>query len=163
MRLLANDENKKGSLGYILHRISKRFIRWSVNKLAESMLKDVIKYKKDKGWINPEVELTYNLMTEMCMKQEGTAWVTEDDYNRRLWYNFRDVVCTIMDEDSYYLVKYFWFLELLFAHEKEFRIGFHKKRIYWDYERYKKEIQKELKNVREKKYGRPDTAGNNRV
>lgn len=135
IKLLAWDAQKKGSLGWILHRCAKMFIRFAIDKLANKIMKDVIAYKKANGWHNPEVKIMYEDLTEVIRAcKHGEEEVRTNTGNYKAYSDIRDILCTILDEDSYYLLRFFYFLDLTFEHENRYRIAHHKQRVYWRWE-----------------------------
>lgn len=135
-RLLAADESKPGTLGWLFHKTSKWFIRAAVDKL-HSHMKPVIDYQEKVGFINPEIQVLYDDLTEICKRHEGIAWTKEGDINRKLFYQMRDILCTTLDQDTYYFLRFLYFMELSFKHKKKYRIHCHKSRAYWNYEQFK--------------------------
>lgn len=154
MRLLAADADKKGSLGYILHKPVKIFIRWAVNKLAEKKMNNIIEYKKREGWVNPEIEQLYSDFMAVCARYEGRAWQTEDDYNRRFFHNLFNCVCVMLDEDTYYLLMFLWLLAQIQSNIDKYRLPDHKKAIYWEWEQHKSKVKQwineDIRRLKEK-------------
>lgn len=135
IKLLAWDADKKGTLGFLLHRCGKKFLRFAIDKLANNIMKDVIEYKKAKGWHNQEVKILYDDLTEVIRAcRHGEDEVKNNTGNYKVYCDVRDIFCTIMDEDSYYLLRFFYFLDLTFEHENRYRMAHHKARVYWRWE-----------------------------
>lgn len=135
IKLLAWDADKKGTLGFMLHRCGKKFLRWAIKQLTHRIMKDVIEYKKKNGWINQEVKILYDDLTEVIRSGRYEEHeIKNNEGNYRMYSDVRDLLCVLLDEDSYYLLRFFYFLDLTFEHENRYRLAHHKARVYWHWE-----------------------------
>jgi len=137
----------KGSVKWwILHGAVKTVAPAALGHLA-AMTKPIIDDKQKNGWINPEVEIVYEIFTELMARDEPIR-KEGDDYLRNLFTYFRDVVCVFADEDSHYLLRMFYLIELLHERYPDFRIEWHKNKAYWDWEQLyaglRREREKEI-------------------
>lgn len=121
MKLLAADADKKGSLGWLLHKVNKIIFRKAVDMVFDSM-KPVIDYKKREGWINGEMSVfmrAWSTITELDRKKRSHDtgfkghWSGYTDSNIEMFEKFGWVVMTLLDEDSYYLIRGNMFMELI--------------------------------------------------
>ena len=126
----------KGSVGWkITHHLSKPILLNSVGYLS-AMLEDVIREKKEKGWVNPEIGILYSNFTEMIEKDYPIMEVEDGKYDhiRRFYCGVRDILCAILDEDSHYFLRFLYMLEILHRDYDLYRIEMHKEKVYWDWE-----------------------------
>lgn len=148
-----------------MHGKFKNWVREFVNKYAESREMQEILARKlgSPGWINPEIKVLWDLWEELIEKEKivwqntGSGNVDKDkpeiNRNERFWKNLRVLVCITLDEDSYYVVRFFYFLELLFANQDKFNIEYHKKRAYWNLEEFKLKLKAEAERKRLEREG----------
>lgn len=145
LNLLAKDgtayNERQGLLGRLLHDITKWAIRRSVHGIAKK-LKPVTDYKMKTGWINPEVGLLYDDLTWLIRMDEnggkdhiGGFTGGENDANRRFFTDLRDIVTTILDEDTHYNIR-FWVLQHR-IHENRwneaYNIAFNRSNAFFNY------------------------------
>lgn len=142
--LLAADAEKKFSKGWLLHKVGKQFIRFAVNFLAEHILASVIRYKKETGWLNPEIQIFYEDISRIIEIEEA-RWTwggkkPKGEYNadRRLWTNIRDVLCILLDEDSFYFLRFIYLLSFTFEHAELYDKAMSFSRIYWDRDKFRR-------------------------
>lgn len=125
----------KGLKWKVVHHLSKPILLNSMGYLS-AMLEDIIKEKKKNGWVNPEIELLYNNMTEVLEKDYPIEEKEDGKYDhiRRFYSSTRDVLCTILDEDSHYLLRFFYFIEILNRDYDKYNIEMHRNKVYWNWE-----------------------------
>ena len=114
IKLLAYDGKKDnqrfGKLGILLHDTTKWMIRTAITAIYRKM-KPVIDYKLKEGWINPYVGQLYKDWTWTIQLDERKSntkiggFKGSDDKNRTMFHNMRDIVCTLLDEDTHYGIR----------------------------------------------------------
>jgi hypothetical protein len=81
------------------------------------------------------MKILYDDLTEVISKcRYGPDEIKNNDGNYKFFSDVRDIFCTLMDEDSYYLLRFYYWLDLTFEHENRYRIAHHKMRPYWNWE-----------------------------
>src|SRR3990167_809127 len=136
-KLLSKEKDKEQWT--FLHKIAKRIIRKTVSFVAKQLAK-TIERKQREGWIYPEVALLYLNFNELISK-DAWKWYGHKDWDEDLWLNARDILCVLLDEDSYYTLRFFYLLEILNRDYDKYNISMHKNRAYWNWD----EIFKGLK------------------
>lgn len=142
-----------------MHGQAKNWIRELVNMIGESKQMQEILARKlgDPGWINPEIQFIYEEVFGQIIEKEKILWTakndkTEDgkeiDRNERFWKNLRNVVCVFLDEDSYYVLRAFYAIDIILMNPEKFNIENHKRKAYWDWEAYRAQL---LEWARERK------------
>ena len=115
-------------VGIWIHDVSKQFIRKTVGYLGKRYT-PIVKEKLEKGFSNPEIKLLYDNWTEIIEIEDYAD--KPEDANFKLFTQMRDIVCTILDEDSFYLLRFFYLMELFHRDYEKYNIEMHKMRAYW--------------------------------
>jgi len=142
IRLLAWEREKIFSRGWFLHFVFKQGVRLALNFAAEHALRSVLDAKEKNGYANPEVTVYREMLDEMYRRNE-VCWIdspNQKNQDRRLWKNSIRLVCLMLDEDSYYLLRTFYLIEMLHYNYDRLQIEMHKKRAYWNWEEMRAEI-----------------------
>lgn len=131
--------------------MSKKFIIWAVNTLAEKKMKKVIKYKRENGYHNPEIKIHYDLWSNLISQEEAI----KDERMVRFFSNLRDIICTHLDEDTYYLLRFYHLLHLHFENQDLFESAMKREYGYYHYvtllkekEQLDKVMDEELEKLR---------------
>jgi len=135
---------------YIVHKLSKPILINSIGYLRD-MFKDVIAEKEIRGWVNPEAKLLYDLFT-IIIERDEIMRGDENDHIRQFWLNTRDIGTTIVDEDSHYMLRLLYFIELVHEFYPLFKIEMHRNRAYWDWEHIFAGLQKNEPNDKKAGY-----------
>lgn len=147
-----------------MHGQMKNWVRNFVNKIGESKeMRQILERKLKDGWINPEIEMLWKWLGELAA-QEEPLWKALNDQtvdgkqinrNQRFWENFRTVLCCSLDEDSYYVLRYLYLLELIQRDNAELnsQLNVHKRKIYWKWDVVKAVILNEAEKELLKKQG----------
>ena len=135
---MANILRKHTRDWHILHTISKPVIRKILKYVADSY-KPIINKKKEKGFVNPEMQVFYDEWTELIDMQMD-QWTGPEDKNYKMYHALRDIMCCILDEDSHYLLRFFYLIEMIHRDREKYRISMHRSRAYWHNEEEKKKI-----------------------
>lgn len=131
----------QGSLKWlVVHKLSKPILINSLGYLRD-MFKDVIAEKQVKGWVNPEAQILYDIIT-VIMERDEIMRGGEGDHIRQFWANARDIGVTIADEDSHYMLRFLYLIELLHEFYPLFKIEMHRARAYWDIEQITEGMKK---------------------
>ena len=135
-----------------IHAIVKKLIRKTVDIIAGHYRPLKIEKLKH-GWKNKEIEILYNQFDEM-IQWESAAWTPVadgDDYNRKLYHGIRDIVCVLLDEDTHYILRFFYFIELINRDYDKYNIEMHNHKAYWNWEAIKKALLELSPNERNPK------------
>lgn len=129
---------------YVIHHVSKPIIINSVGYLYGA-IKPTIERKFKEGWANPEMEILWNNWQEVV---EMDYPVSEDvdgkyDHIRQFYDRLGKIMCTLLDEDSHFLLRFFYFIEVLYRDYPKYRIAMHKERAYWHWETIMEGIREE--------------------
>lgn len=112
---------------------------------VRDMFADVLNNKNTHGWVNPEAKLLYDILSEI-IKRDEILRKGDDDHIKRMWMNIRDITCVVMDEDTHYMLRVLYLVELLNKMYPEFRIQSHRNRAYWNWDTLYAQLQKEMEN-----------------
>lgn len=124
-----NDNQRQGKLGKIMHDSGKWIIRESVNALHNHM-NPVFEYKKSEGWHKDHVKAM----------EEAIDWVIslddlplnigkingfkgQNDKNRKLFMQLKDIMLTLLDEDTHYDIRVLLVLKWIHDHWERFEIS----------------------------------------
>lgn len=147
-----------------MHGQFKNFVRDFVNRWGESAEMQAILARKlgEPGWVNPEIGILWNEFGELIEK-EKILWDIKDDTtasgeqinrNERFWRNLRIIVCMTLDEDSYYVLRLFYMVELIVRDYKLYNIEeVHRHKAYWNWEEVRLKIQEEAKKKQMQREG----------
>lgn len=111
-------------LGKGLHKMAKAIVMNAMsymNGVVDQIIKD--KVEKDL-WLNPQVKLLYEIFTEIIENDEICRADSPHDPVRAFYMNMRDTACAILDEDTHYLMRFFYFWELMNEKYPEFKACF---------------------------------------
>jgi hypothetical protein len=163
-------------LGELLHGTSKKMMRSSVGLLSKTF-DPIIKRKMDQGWINPEIEILWDNIGEIIEKEEK-AWTRDEqrhrdkhgekeyvNRDREFWHNLRKILCCLLDEDTYYLLRFFYLIEIFNRDYDKYRIEMHRERAYWNWEEIKAGLMGDMNGIDESKQveGIRGSSGNDRT
>lgn len=130
----------------ILHKIVKPLIRGAIETNGR-MLNPIVEQKKKHGWVNPEVGMLYANLTEV-IELDSKKWRAEGNFPNSdylMFCNLRDTLCVVLDEDSHYLLRFFYLVEILNRDYPDYRIEMHKQKAYWNWPEVMEGIRKEVK------------------
>jgi len=125
-----------------------KWMHWFAKPLVESMIRTlarecepILAHKMKTGWQNPEIKLLYDHLTEVIEKDNRTFLPTYD-HVKDAGTGFRNVMCCILDEDSHFTLRWFYFLDILFRDKEKYNLEWHKNKAYWDWEKIREELMK---------------------
>jgi hypothetical protein len=162
-RLLPN----KSIRWHMLHSMLKPLLRIGIAVMFRC-IKGAYEKKVREGWINPECGILHDEMEEIIRsnwRYNKKMWIGESmcghighlnykDKDVKMWTKARAIACTLLDEDSYYLLRWFQLLDIQFRDQEKFRLEMHKKRAYWNWQEIRDLLQYEEEQLqRKKKYG----------
>lgn len=135
--------------GRLIHKLAKP-IMMNAMSYMDGALDGIIEEKQKNGWVNPEVKILFDIFTEI-MERDEVCRLPNEQYDpiRGFMTNLRNVTCTVLDEDSHYLLRLFYFIELVNERYPDFRIEMHKKRAYWDWENIYANLLKEREKAKQ--------------
>ena len=137
----------KSKLWKDLHFDFKRMLRNFVNYAVEKKIGPIADKKRADGWINPEIKILHDEIFGKMLEQEKIGWQwwnaqgKNTEREEKFWENMRDAMCVTLDEDSHYLLRFFYMIELLHENYPKFRIEMHKQRAYWNWEKLSQDMK----------------------
>ena len=134
-----------------IHCVSKPMIRKFVHFIAGRYYNTIVENKEKDGWVNPEIKLFYDQLGEvMSIEKEmgmwkGNEWDGKNNgvqvveierakgHNQQemLWNDLRNLVCGLLDEDSYYALRFFFLVTLMMRDRDKYIAEFRKTRPQW--------------------------------
>lgn len=150
----------------LLHVVFKSVLRFGV-AILYYCIKGTYKKKMQEGWINPELPLLHQDIGEVIesnYRYDKNAWIGEamcgnikhlkpENKDVKLWTRGRAIVCTFLDEDTYYFLRFLYLLDLTFRHQEQYRLEMHKQRAYWNWQEIQQwMVLEEQKLRRREKY-----------
>ena len=146
----------------IMDKVVKAAIYKAVNIIADRC-KPLYNERKKNGWLNPEVGVLDSHFEEIIEDEEAIAWKhpLNDGRHRSLYRGIQMIATTILDQDSFYLRRFFRFIGLVNRDYEKYRIQYHVERTDLMYEVIKaallegatgQDIDKALKKLKEERF-----------
>ncbi len=131
----------KSRLWVLLHHAFKPVIRKTIDFIYNRYYKEIYAKKMNEGWINQELALLHDELEELFEKEyrhdktkrnpDGTWNLKHKDM--RMFYNIRAIALCLLDEDTFYIMRWFYLMECMHRDWDKYQERLYKTHAYWDW------------------------------